>query len=844
MSRLNPAAGHRWPRIHWRFVGRQLLDSRPQLLAFILCVALSMLTLVALAGFRQSVEAALRHDARQLLAGDIAVTSSADFAPPLVQLLARLGAQGRVEQARLYEFYSVVRDRGNANSLLAKIKIVAPRYPFYGAVALASGRPLAEVLTAGRVVVEETLLDRLGLRLGDPLQVGNLTLVIADLVRDEPDRPASLFSLGPRVFVAAADLEGLGLVEAASRVEHKILLRIAEERELAAVVAELKQAANPDQEVVATALTAESGGRRFFDNFLFFLALIGIFTLLLAGMGIQSALTALLREKENTIAVIMAMGGSGFWVQSHFLLVVAVLGGVGILVGLLGSFLLQAGLPFLFAGLLPLSLTFTVAWPAVGQGILLGGVSVGLFSFYPFYRLRGLKPRAILHRELLPSRRGRPYYLVSLAMVAMIAVLLLWQLQEYELGAYFLGGLAALLLVILLATKFLLWGARRLPCRSLAWRLAVRGLFRPHNATQAIVLTLTAALAVIFSLYLIERNLDAAFVQAYPADAPNLIFLDIQPGQQEEFARLLGRPALYYPAVRARVKEIKGEKIDRRQELRQRRDNFAREFSLTYRDFLLADETLIRGKSLFRPDWQGAQVSLLDTVVGMKAVTIGDTIDFSIQGVPIQARVSSIRSRGKSTLAPFFYYVLQPEVLRSAPQTIFTALRVAPSELGALQNRMVASFPNVSVIDLGETAAVFGRILHKLATIIRFFTMFSIASGMLILLGAILASRLARIREAVYYKLLGARGGFVLLVFALEHLLLALASGGMALAIAEAASYTICVHRLGLGYHPCWGAGLLMVAAAALVVVAIGLLASRSIICQRPAAFLLGQNEE
>lgn len=830
--------------MHWHFISRQLRSSRPQVLAFIFCVALSMLTLVSLAGFRQSVQASLRHDARQLLAGDLALSSQTEFTAPLTQLVANLVAQGRVQEARLYELYSVVRDPLSTNSLLAKIKIAEPAYPFYGEVALASGGRLSEVLTSGKVIVEQPLLDRLGVKVGAQLQIGALTLTIADIVQSEPDRPASFFSLGPRVFVAFADLEGLGLVGQASRVEHKILLRVAAEKELPGLMVALTAQADPAQETVATYQTAESGVRRFFDNLLFFLSLIGIFTLLLAGIGMQSALTAFLREKEKTIAVVKAMGGTGGFILSHFLVIVGLVGGGGIVLGLLGSLLLQLWFPTLFSGLLPGPFTFTVTGWAVGQGIALGTVAVGLFSIIPLYRLQSIKPNAILRQEPLARSHGLRVYLGSFAIVLLVAVLVLWQLNDIEFGLYFLVGVSLLVVGIALATRVLLWGVRRLPVRALVWRLAVKGLFRPHNATQPIVLTLGAALSLIFSLSLIEQNLDAAFVQSYPPEVPNLFFLDIQPGQQTEFARILGRPALYYPVVRARVKAINGQTIDRRQEQRHRRDNMGREFNLTYRDFLLADETLVKGKTLFRSDWQGPQVSLLDTVVGMKPVAIGDTITFAIQGVPLQARVASIRSRIKAGPTPFFYYVFPPEVLKTAPQTFFAAVRVEKKEIGALQSTMVAKFPNVSVVDMSETTAVFGRILHKLSSIVRFFTLFSMAAGILILLSAILATRLARIREAVYYKLLGARRGFVVQVFALEHLLLAAMSSGLALAISEAVSYLICVRRLDIGYNPRFGVMIPEVLATLLLVVLVGLVASRAILAQRPAAFLLRESEE
>src|SRR5208282_2836562 len=99
----------------------------------------------------------------------------------------------------------------------------------------------------------------------------------------------------------------------------------------------------------------------------------------------------------------------------------------------------------------------------------------------------------------------------------------------------------------------------------------------------------------------------------------------------------------------------------------------------------------------------------------------------------------------EAPLQPYFYFVFQQKELADAPQTIFCALRVEKKEIAELQNRMVARFPNLSVIDLTETASVFGRIMAKLSTIVRFFTSFSIAAGVLIIVSSTFATRYARI---------------------------------------------------------------------------------------------------
>ena len=74
-------------RVHRTFVRRQITTSPKQTLVFVACVALSLVKLVSLGGFGQSVQNSLLRDARRLLAGDIVVASSFAFTPELTAVL-------------------------------------------------------------------------------------------------------------------------------------------------------------------------------------------------------------------------------------------------------------------------------------------------------------------------------------------------------------------------------------------------------------------------------------------------------------------------------------------------------------------------------------------------------------------------------------------------------------------------------------------------------------------------------------------------------------------------------------------------------------------------------------
>jgi putative ABC transport system permease protein len=828
-----------------KYILRDINRSRSQAAVLIACVALAIVTLVAVNGFSESINAALSKDARMLHAADIIVRSNQELSPELVRRIEQLESAQSIESARTYEFYSVARTAAGDGSLLTNIKAVSKGYPFYGRCELASGRPLTEVLLPGRTVVAPVLLERMGLRVGDPLAIGLATLTIADVVLAEPGQPIDALAFGPRVFVSTADLDRIDLIREGSRIRHAVLIKVADQVQLDRLAETLTAAADPIQERVETYRTAPSAVKRFFDNFIFFLNLVGVFTLLLAGIGIYTTLTAYLKEKEQTVAVMKAVGASSRFILTHFifsLLFISLVGtGLGLLLGLGAQNIFRA----FTSGLVPLLTGWTLSGAGILEGFSMGIVMAALFAFLPVYRLKDIKPAAIFRKDDERPTGGLPFYFTLLVIGAVFSGMTLWHLQAGSSGLIFVISAFGVIVMISVFTHAILLALRHLPVKALILRQALKGLFRPRNATRPIVITLTAALSLIFTIYGIEDNLDREYVQAYPPDAPNLFFVDIQPDQVAAFDKALGIKTRYFPIVRARIASINGEDIDRGKETQRRRgDNLARTFNLTFREDLLDDEIIKTGSSLFRSDWREEQVSVLDTVVKMHDLKIGDRIVFLVQGIPVEAKISSIRSRTRDSLKPFFYFVFQEDTLKNAPQTIFTAVRVDKGRIAGLQNEIVDQFPNVTVIDMTATIATFAGISRKLSSAVRFFTAFGILAGLLITVSSVLATRLARAREAVYYQVLGAKSSFVVKVFGLENLIIGSLSGILAASISQAATWIIITKVFDITFRPNIGASVLLIVAATLLVIGSGLLPAWTALRQKPVVFLRQQTHE
>lgn len=828
-----------------RFLTREIAHSKSQAVVFILCVALSLVSVVAISSFRSDVQQSIASDARSLHGGDVIIHSHHEFSPGLQRETVKLAGESGIQVVYTWEFYSVARRADGQDSLFSNIKAVDRGYPLYGEVELLSGRDFSAVLQPGTVIVARELLERLGLALGDRLLLGESSFEIVDVVRRESLRPVDFFNFGPRILVSAVDLARMDLVKKGSRVQYEALLKTTDPSQIDQITARLQDRIISGQERVATYATASSRVKRFFDNLLFFLSLVSVFTLLLAGIGMQSSLAALLRRKEKSFAIIRSLGATGSFLLRHYLVLVFLLSGIGCTLGIVSGLLLERSFATLFEGLLPEKIVLGGSFFDVLEGMGLGLVVVSFFTFLPLSRIKNVKPAAVFRKESDNGRQSRGAYMLLGCGMVLLAGLVVRQLDDLRIGLYFIGGVLALITIISVLIGIMLLLLSRLKIGSLPLRQAMRSLLRPGNATRAVVVTLASALSVLLTIYLMEYNLHATYIASYPADAPNLFCLDIQKNQKRDFVGLVGKDVELFPIIRARLTSINGEKIDREDEMKKRGDSLAREFNLTYRQKLLDDEMFIKGESLFGKGREKSgliPVSILDTVAEMGGMKMGDILVFNVQGVPMKAEVSSIRGRTKSMLYPFFYFVFPEENLRAAPQTFFGALKVKKSEIARLQNTIVNRFPNISTINVGETAAELEKVMQKLSSIINFFASFSILAGALILVSSVLATRMARIREAVYYKVLGGNTWFVLRVFFLENFLLALLSGGCAVLVGQISSWGLCRFLFDIDYDPSWQASLSLLAITICLVVGLGMLSSVSILRQKPIRFLREQS--
>ena len=221
-----------------------------------------------------------------------------------------------------------------------------------------------------------------------------------------------------------------------------------------------------------------------------------------------------------------------------------------------------------------------------------------------------------------------------------------------------------------------------------------------------------------------------------------------------------------------------------------------REYRSTYRDTITAGETIVAGEWHTGTGAASAagpwELSLDRDVASELNVSIGDRIDWDVQGVRVGTVITSLRSIDWARLEPNFFAVFEPAALRAAPQMwVFLARADSAQDRAIIQRDIVVRHPNVSAIDLTLIQRALDDVIGRVSTVIRFLAGFSVVTGFVVLLGAVATGRPQRIRESVLLKTLGATKAQIGRILVTEYIMLGMLSAVVGLGMAVAAGWGI-----------------------------------------------------
>ena len=828
-----------------RLALRELRGGLKGFTVFLLCIVLGVAAIAAVGGVRGAVLQGIGEQGRPLLGGDIELrmTSEVMAKAPLDYIAGRYALS---RTATLHSMAAADVDR----RATIELKAVDGKYPLYGQVVLALAIPLADALALRDghwgVIVEQSVIDKTGSRIGDLLRIGDLEYQIRAVTLTEPDKAGDGFTLGSRAIVSDASIGAAGLIQQGSIVRYQYRIKLPPGADLEAAKQDLTGRFPDAGWRMRDRQNGADSIRQFLERLGVFLSLSGLTALLVGGVGVANATAGYLATKREAVATLKSLGAGGGLVFRIYLWQVMLLALVGVAIGLvLGAAIPYAAIAYLQdmlpvparPGLYPAPLLL-----AAGYGLL----TVLAFAVWPLGRARDV-PAAGLFRQIVAPVSGRPrwrYVALTGAALAGLAAMAMLFSDERRFTLWFLLGSGAAFLILWLAGIGLMRLAARLPRpASTVWRMALGNLHRPGAATPNVVLSLGLGLTLLVTVAQITSNLAAQIKDGVPADAPSYYFIDVQPDQIDGFETLVrGLPGVTgvdrAPMLRASITEVNGVRAEDAKVAGDAQWALRGDRGLTYAP-TLPDHNTITGGKWWAADYAGPPLISLDAKLakGMN-LSVGDTLTFNIMGRPIKATIANLREIDWSGMGMNFSVIFAPGTLENAPHAHLATVRVDQAHEAGVDRAVARNYPNVTSVRVRDILATVNVLLRQINQAVSGAASAALVAGVVVLAGAMAAGYSERVRDAVILKVLGARRADIARVYLVEYALMGLITALIAMALGTLAAWLVITNVMEARwtFHP---EILVATALTGLVVtVAFGFLGTWRALGEKPASHL------
>ncbi len=819
-----------------------------RLLLFMSSMVVGIAALVGISSFGENLRKDIDSQSKELVGADLVLDKNAPFEADSIAGLA-------INQASEVNFASMVVFPATGESRLTQVRALEGDFPFYGKLETTPENAEKDFRAGGqKALVEKLLMAQFNAQVGDSIKVGELFFQIEGELQKVPGQTGITATVAPAVYIPMEYLEATGLVQYGSRLKYVSYYQLPESLDPDEVVKQFE--ATWEEERISSNTVEDSRRRtgRSFQNLSNFLSLVAFIALLLGCVGVASAVNVFVKEKLASVAVLRCLGVSAWTAMRIYLVQILLMGLTGSLVGAALGSLLQVALPAVFADFLPVEVSTSISWSSVGFGVLTGLFVSVLFALLPLLKIRKVSPMATLRPEegstkitKDPARWG-----VIFAIVLFVFGFSFYLLTSWKEAIGFTGFVIFAFIALWGVALGIMWAIRRFLPITLRYtvRQALANLYRPNNQTVSLIATIGLGTAMIGTLYFVQNQLLDEAKFADKEDQPNMLLFDIQTHQVDAVSAAItdqGLPIMQQvPIVTMALESINGLTKKANDTLpdedRRSRGLYNREFRVTYRDTLIDSERLLRGE-LRKVENPGDSIfiSVDEGYASRTGINMGDELLFNVQGRAIKTYVGSFRDVKFNQVSTNFLVLFPENVLNNAPKFHVLITKTKNDRQAAdLQASVVRTFPNISVINLGVIVETLEEILGKISFVIQFMALFSLVTGILVLISSLIISKYQRMRESILLRTLGASSSTVTKINTMEYFFLGSLASLSGLILSVLATFLLSTFVFELPYRGAYEEGFIVYISITALTVLLGWLNGRRIINTPPMEILRG----
>lgn len=837
-------------QLAWRFALREMRSGLAGFRVFLACIAIGVAAIGAVNSVATAINAGIEAEGKTILGGDLRFElNQRVVSEPERKYLTGLGTVAETISTR-----SMARRQDQSDQSLVEIKAVDGLYPLYGSLKTEPMLSNADLFINinGRfgAAAPQILFDRLSLKIGDTLLLGDGIFELRAVILTEPDSLSEGFGFAPRLLISGEGFATTQLERPGSLVMHAYKVKLANDTISAADLKEQAEKQFTDSGWrIRTSANASPALTSNIERFSQFLTLVGLTALVVGGVGVANAVRAHLDSKRNVIATLKCLGASGNFAAFVYFIQILMIASIGIAIGLI----LASGAPWLASSaiksFLPLDVSGGFQPLALLLAALFGYLITLVFALLPLGHASLIAPTE-LFRENGFQANGLPKWpwLLAAAVFALfVAGLAVLTAKDRYVALVFIGAAIAAFIILRGVSSLIQRLAKRLPrVRSIPLRMAIGNIHRPGALTPSVVLSLGLGLTLLVALTLIDGNMRRQISETIAEKAPNFFFLDIQSIEVDQFAQLLATQSpkgvvQRVPMLRGRITQLKGVDLEKLTIPAEASWVTRGDRGITYAPVPPENAEVVEGV-WWPADYAGEPlVSFAAEEADELGLKLGDTVTVNVLGRNITAKIANTRKIEWESMSINFVMVFSPNAFAGAPHAWLATLSDPALDAkgdAAVLNTITKAFPTVTSVRIKDALDVASKLVGQLAGAIRAAAAIALISSVLVLAGALAAGNRTRVHDSVILKMLGATRRTLITAFTLEYFLIGLATAIFGLAAGTCAAWFVItsVMKLQWSFDPI--VALSTVALALALTIGFGLIGTWRVLGEKSAPVL------
>lgn len=838
-----------------RLAIRELIHRPRWALYFILNLSIGLTSFIALDITKRAMESNLESSAKQMAGGDITISVRGVLEQKEQdKILQVIPTNFSVQEAKT--IYSMLSSENQ--SLLTEIQAVENEFPFYGHLKgevqgkLDHSNPKRVPLN--QIWLDPNLAKQLKVTYGDSIKLGHLNLKVTELITEDTTSSWLNAAYAPKAYINLQTLHKTGLIQPGSTLWNRFYLKInpgPSGKNIQATTEEMRAQIHDHTVTIQSYQSKSQQSNQALGYVSDYLSLTSLVAMFLAGLGAAYMFQTYLAGQFKDTAIFISLGLTPIQTTCIFIFQLGALGTLASLLSLAGATALTptiANYLEIFQqpnlSMLPSSATIATA--------LIFGVFGALLSNLPLLsKMTQLRPADLFSEHSSSTISNNLYtYLAMIPGIGLFWAVAIWQAHSFVVGSIFMA--------IFILSGFLLITFSRIAIAicshtprstSLPIRLGALSLARnPLRSTTAVVAIGLGALL----MNLIPQIQHSLHQELNPdqGNLPSLFMFDIQEEQKPLVENMIRQQklelGLISPLIRARILDINGVAFEQEQfksdftrESEQQARFRNRGVNLSFREKLDASETILEGRAFsgefnFEKDLP-MEISVETRYSERIGLFLDDLVTFEVQGIPIPAKVVSIRKVKWNSFQPNFFITTQPGALEDAPKTFIASIKnTQDSKRLEIQDSLVKSFPNISIVDVKSIISKLVELSEQMRQILTVMASFALLSGLLVLFS--IAHEQAQMRQwdINLLKLLGCEHIKIQLSILFEFSLIAIlaaifgAFGGLSL------SYAMAKLLFDSIWNPNLSIGIILLLIISILSIAIVYLATRNALQKKP----------